>query len=171
MSVPRKKNYAWAWFFVFVLVASVAVAAFMIWFNLRLQLTSEKLEAAMERWKQHGPSDYLMTYTRKIGEGGEPDTFVVKVRNKKAVEVRMNGEPLRDEHGVAIVDDRLQYHRMEALFRDIERFLEMDAREGKTNYNVAIFDEQTGALRKFIRSVRATRQHVDEEVKIEPLVE
>jgi hypothetical protein len=171
MTVPRRKNNAWLWFFAFVTIASVAVAEFMILFNLRLQLTPEKLEAAMERWRTHGPTDYLMTYTRKIGNSDEADRFVVRVRNKQVVEVRMNGELLRDGRGIVIVDERLQYHRMESLFRDIERFLEMDAREGKKNYNVAVFDDQTGALRMFRRSVKVPPQHVDEEVKIEPLAD
>jgi hypothetical protein len=168
-AVPRKKNSAWLWFFVFVVCASVGVAGFMIWFNLRMQLTAEKLEAAIGRWKEHGPADYRMTYTRRFGEGGEPDTFTVTVRNKKVVEVRMNGAPLRDKDGIAIVDERLQYHRMDRLLSDIERLLQNDAREGKKNYNVAIFDEHTGALRRFVRSERSPRRHVEEEVKIEPL--
>jgi hypothetical protein len=170
-SPPRKKNYAWVWFFVFVVVASIAMAGFMIVFNLRLQLKPEQLADAMARWQEHGPADYVMTYTKqlKVNENTIADTFVVKVRAKKVFEVRMNGEPLRDADGVPIVDERLQYHSMDSLLRYIERFLELDAKAGQKNYNLAIFDEQTGALRKYVRSDKHTRQHVDEEVKIEPL--
>jgi len=46
---------------------------------------------------------------------------------------------------------------MDRLLRDIERFLELDAHAGKKNFNRADFDEQTGALREFVRFVRDTR--------------
>ena len=38
------------------------------------------------------------------------------------------------------MDERLQYHSMDRLLRDIERFLELDAKEGKKNFHRAIFD-------------------------------
>jgi hypothetical protein len=167
-SLPRKKNYAWIWFFAFVIVASVGVAAFMIQFNRALQLTPEKLAEAQARWKANGPADYLLTYTRHLGNSDNVDTFVVTVRQKRVVEVRMNGKLLRDEKDVPIADERLQYHSMDRLLRDIERFLEIDAKENRKNYNVAYFDEQTGALQKYTRSVRGG-EHVVEEAKIEPL--
>jgi hypothetical protein len=169
MTTPRKKNRLWVWFFVFIVIATVSLAGFMIWFNLRLQLKPEQLAAAQERWKQHGPADYLMTYTKKLGDSDHEDTFVVKVRARRVVEVRMNGEPLRDSEGVPIVDERLQYHSMDRLLRDIERFLELDAKEGKKNYNVAVFDEQSGALERYVHRVTHTRERVEIRVKVEPL--
>jgi Family of unknown function (DUF6174) len=169
MTTPRKKNRLWVWYFVFVVIASVGLAGFMIVFNLRLQLKPEQLAAAQQRWKEQGPADYLMTYTKKLGDSAHVDTFVVKVRARKVVEVRMNGEPLRDSEGVPIVDERLQYHSMDRLLRDIERFLELDAKAGKKNYNVADLDEKTGALRRYVRSVRDPPEHVVEDVSVEPL--
>jgi hypothetical protein len=171
MTTPRKKNHAWVWFFVFIVVASVGVAAFMIVFNLRMQLKPEQFEAAMQRWRDHGPSDYLMTFTRRINKG-EPDTFVVKVRAKKVVEVCMNGKLLRDEstkQPYPAGHAQLQYYTMDRLLRDIEVFMQRDVRDGRKIYNVAVFDEETGALRRYVRSDNVTRQHVEESVKIEPL--
>jgi len=152
-------------------VASVGVASFMIWFSQHLQLTPAQLEAAMRQWKAHGPSDYLMTFTKRIAKN-EPDTFVVKVRARKVVEVRMNGKPLRNEdtkQPFPAGHDQLQYHSMDRLLRDIETFIQRDAREGKTVYNVATFDKDTGALQRYVRSDRSTGQHVEENVNIEPL--
>jgi hypothetical protein len=169
MTTPRKKNRLWVWYFVFIVIASVGLASFMIWFSLRQQLKPEQLAAAQQRWKEQGPSDYLMTYTRKLRDNEHEDLFIVKVRAKKVVEVRMNGEPLRDAEGVPIVDERLQYHSMDRLLRDIERFLELDAKEGKKNFNVAEFDEQTGALQTYVRRVMGTHERVKEVVKVEPL--
>jgi len=159
------------WFFVFIVVASVGVAGFMIWFNRSLQLKPEQLEAAMQRWEEHGPSNYLMTFTKRINRG-EPDTFVVKVRARKVVEVRMNGKPLRNEdteQPFPAGHDQLQYYSMDRLLRDIERFIQQDARDGKKIYNVATFDKDTGALETYTRSDSVSRQHVRETVKIEPL--
>ncbi len=173
MSVPpRKKNYLWVWFFVFVVVASVGVAGLMIWFNLRLQLKPEKLAEAMQRWQEHGPRDYRMTVTKRIGDSDHVDTFVATVRNQKVLDVQMNGEPLRDQETDERFPpghERLQYFTMDRLLREIERFMELDAKEGRKTYNVAIFDEQTGALRKYIRRVMGTRERVEEDVKVEPL--
>jgi hypothetical protein len=169
-SSSRTKNRAWIWFFAFLAVASVGVAAFMIVFNLRLQLKPEQLDAAMERWRQHGPADYQMTFTRRINQRDTTDTFKVTVRNRRVIEVRLNGELLRDEDNKPYPagHERLQWYTMEKLLREIEVFLDNDAKEGKKNYNVAIFDEETGALRKYLRSVRGG-ERVDEEVKVEPL--
>jgi hypothetical protein len=171
MTTPRKKNHAWVWFFVFIVVASVGVAGFMIAFNLRMQLKPEQLETAMQRWNERGPSDYLMTFTKRINNS-EPDTFVVKVRAKKVVEVSMNGKPLRNEdteQPFPAGHDQLQYYSMDRLLRDVERFIQLDARDGKKIYNVATFDKDTGALETYTRSDKVAGQHVRETVKIEPL--
>src|SRR5438128_609445 len=111
----RKKNYLWVWFFVFVVAASIGAAGFMIWFNLSLQLKPEQLQEAMQRWQEHGPSDYLMTYTKRLNDSPNMDAFVVKVRAKKVVDVRLNGNPLRNEEThqpFPAGHDRLQYHSM-----------------------------------------------------------
>ena len=63
---PKPKNNAWIWFFAFLLVASVGVVAFMIWFNNSIQLTPEKLAENLQRWKEKGPRDYKLTYTKRI---------------------------------------------------------------------------------------------------------
>jgi hypothetical protein len=172
MTARTETNYAWLWFFGFIVVASVGVAWFMIEFNRRLQLRPEQLAEAQALWKERGPSDYRMTYTKRIGDRDHMDTFVVTVRNRRAVEVLMNGEPLRNEETNEPFppgDDRLQYHTMDRLMRDIERFLELDAKAGKKNYNVALFNDETGALQRYVRRVMGTRERVEEDVKVDPL--
>jgi hypothetical protein len=171
MTVAQKKNRAWIWFFAFLVVASIGVAGFMIWFNLRLQLTPEKLEAEMERWRQQGPKSYLLTFTRKVNDSERTETFVVRVIRGRAMEVRLNGEPLRgvDNQPLPAGHDRLQWYTMDNLLRDIEVFLERDAKAGVKNYNVAFFDERTGALKSYIRSVRGQRQHIAQLAQVEPL--
>jgi hypothetical protein len=168
MSLP-KKNHLWIWFFVFVIAASVALAGFMIWFNLRLQLTPEKLEAARQKWKEHGPKDYAMTITTKLGE--HVDVYKVKVEGGKVMEVRLNGELLRNQETDVVYKPghaKLQYYSMERQFVYLEGFLESDAKKNEKNHLIAIFNEKTGALEFFTRSERATRMHVEQKVTLEP---
>jgi hypothetical protein len=168
----RRKNRWWIWFFAFIAVASVAVAVFMIWFNWRLQLTPEKLEAEMQRWKEHGPASYVLTFTRQI-KSGAPEQFVVRVRKRKAIEVRLNGDLLRDEQNQPFPagHERLQWYTMDKLLREIEIFLDQDARERRQVFNVATFDANTGALETYIRSDKVRDVHIRETAKVELLVE
>jgi hypothetical protein len=171
-TAPRRKSYAWLWFFVLVFAASIGVAGFMIWFNLRLQLTPERLAEAMQHWKEHGPRDYVMTVSKRIGNADRVDTIVAKVRGGTVIEVRLNGEPLRDQETderFPAGHPRLQYYTMDHLLREIERFLELDERAKWKAVNRALFDEESGALRWYLRSVRGTGEHVEETVKLEPL--
>jgi hypothetical protein len=166
----RAKNSAWIWFFAFLLVASIGVAGFMIWFNQRMQLEPARLETEMKKWREHGPSDYRLVITKQVNDG-EPEHFEVTVRNHRVIEVRLNGQRLRNESNEPYPPghERLQWFTMDNMLRDIEVFLDRDAKDKRKNYNVALFDEETGALRKYVRRVMGTTQRVEETVQIEPL--
>jgi hypothetical protein len=172
MTAP-KKNLTWVWYFAFLLVASVGVAGVMIWFNLSIQLTPEQLDAAWKRWKEHGPRNYRLTYTKQITNNDHEatDELVATVQDGRAWEVFLNGARLLDDEGHVITpgDERLQYHTMNALFRDVDRFLELDAKENRKTYTVAGFDKETGALVRYIRRVMGTRQRLELDVKVQPL--
>lgn len=160
-TAPPRKNRAWVWFFVFVVTASVGVAGFMIWFNLRQQLKPEQLEAAWERWKQHAPRDYVLSYRKELNQAESVDHFVVTVRGGKVEAVLMND-------AVRLGPEQLAYHSMDRVFRDIERFLEMDAKAGRKTFTTAIFDAETGAVRRFIRRVPGTKERLQLDLKVEP---
>ena len=174
MDAPRRRNRLWLWFLIFVVVASVGLAGFVIVFNMRLQLKPEQVADAIQRWKEHGPRDYLLTLTKQIGgnDQAHTDTFVVTVRDKKVIDVRMNGEPLRNQE----TDERyppgharLQWYSMDRMLSDVETFLERDAKAGVKNFNVAVFDTETGALLRYVRREMGTRHRVQEDVKLERL--
>lgn len=158
----KPKNRYWVWFFAFVLLASVGVAVFLIVFNLRMQLKPEQLEAAQQRWKEHGPSDYRLTYLKKINDNSHADKFVVTVRDGKVVDVVMNDD-------LHLEPERRPYHGMDRLLRDIERFQELDAKAGRKVYVTAIFDDKTGAMLRYVRRVMGTTERVQLDARVEPL--
>jgi hypothetical protein len=159
MSAPPKSNN-WKWVFVALFGLALFAAVFLIVYNLRQQLKPERLEAARKQWDAKGPANYVMRYTTRMNEETTTDEYVVKVRNKKAYEVLVNGFPEPPE--------RLGYHGMDALFDYIERFVELDAEKGKPRtFTKASFDEQTGALREFVRRVMGKRERLH--ILVEPL--
>jgi hypothetical protein len=159
--VPIKKdNYGWLVFFIFLVVASALAAGIMIGFNRMIQLTPEMLETAMQRWKQKGPRNYRMVYTKQLNEEQRVTKFVVTVRAGKVEEVLMNGKPLEPDPETHH-DPRI-YHSMNQLFNDIDRFMNIDARPNQPKVFVtADFDEQTGALRRYVRRVMGTTQRIE----------
>jgi hypothetical protein len=157
-NVPRApKNHAWLWIFLFLIVASIAVAAVMIWYNLRLQLKPEQLEAARALWKERGPRDYRMVYTTQLRDESHKDRFVVEVRAGRVQSVIMNQTLFLNTREMA-------YHSMERLYSEIAQSLEKDAKEGRKVYTRANFDGATGALQDYVRRVMGSRERVQIQV-------
>ena len=160
---PPPRNNAWIWFFLFIFVSSIGVTGFMIWFNLSIQLTSDKLEASRKLWQDSGPKSYDMKYTKWINDDPNGITYRVKVRDGKAIEVKQGKELLEQKDRT---DDPRMYHTMDALYRDVERFMDIDTKKGaKRVYVTAVFNEDHGAIRKYIRRVMGERERV--EIRVE----
>jgi hypothetical protein len=154
---PRRENYGWVYFFIFVFGAGILVALIMIWFTRSIQLTPELLEAAKKRWQESKITDYNLTYKKKLNDD-DWMTFRVKFRKDKVQEVLMNGKPLQTEGE----QDPLPYHSMDAYFRFLERFLDIDQKpDAPKVYFVADFDQKTGAIIRFTRYNRSDRQRVE----------
>ncbi len=161
---PPRHKYGWIVFFVLVLTASVGVMVFMIWFNLSIQLKPEQFETAWKLWKEKAPADYDMVYTEKTNPDDKTTIFAVKVRSGKVQEVLMNGRPL--EKTAEQRDDPRIFRSMDAQFRAIQTFMDIDARPGATKvYVTAIFDAETGGVRRYIRRVMGSQQRVEIVVK------
>ena len=142
----------WKWYFAALILLTLAATVSLIVYNLWQQLTLEKFENNLKLWQQKGPKSYTLVYKDKFtSQGGDEQTnhYVVKVVNRKVKEVLVNGVPK---------EERLEYHDMDGLLGFIERFFEMDEKEKRKVYRKAVFDENTGALRYFVRSVMATRE-------------
>src|SRR5207302_4370968 len=138
------------------LAALTLLAISLNWrFNLNQQLTREQLYAARVDWQRHGPANYDLEYVK---EGSVTGTYDVQVRKGKVVAATLDGRPL--EPRLYPTCD------MNALFDDIERFLDLDAEPGSPRaYNVATFDVQDGHLLRYIRTVSATWQRLHSRLK------
>ncbi|MBM3997079.1 MAG: hypothetical protein FJ303_23450 [Planctomycetes bacterium] len=159
---PIKKNNYWIYFFVFVFVTSIGVAAFMIWFNLSIQLNPEQLENAIRLWNANRPKNYNLVYTKRLNDDSHTDKFEVEVSEGVVTKVLMNGNSL---------DKELRpFHSMDRLLRDIEKFSEMDAKPGAPRvYVTAIFDPHSGALRRYVRRVMGTNLRIEMQINIDAL--
>jgi hypothetical protein len=158
--MTMEKNHGWIWFFVVVIGLGIAAMASLIVYNLSQQLKPEQLADARRLWKEKGWRSYQLSYTIRRGIEASSDAFVVRVRGGRVVSSTVNGLP---------EEKRLFGARgMEALFDDIERFLELDARPGQPRtFTRAIFDNNTGALRSYVRRVMGGKERT--EIKVESI--
>ena len=90
-----QKNHNWIWFFAALVVLGSAAIAINWAYNSRQQLTMAQLIAAEDLWDKNGPADYDLvvekTFQSSSATEPERDQIEVKVRNKKAIEVKLNG--------------------------------------------------------------------------------
>jgi hypothetical protein len=165
---PPEKNYLWIYYFVFLVIASVAAAVFMILYNLSIQLKPEELEAAQKLWQEIGPKSYDMVYTEEINSDKRKTIFAVKVRAGKVTEVLMNGKPLEPTKEDGEVHDPRPYHSMDAKFREIIRFMDLDQKKDAPKvYVTANFDPKDGHIERYVRNVMGTTQRVELNIKLE----
>ena len=165
--VPVRNN-GWIWYFAFLIIASVGVTAFMIWFNLSIQLQPEQLEVAHKRWLEHGPKNYKLVLKKKLNNEDRVTTVIATVRNKKVTDVTMDGRPLTAEKEGD--PDPRPNHSMDAQFSFVQTFMTMDHKEKAPKaYVTALFDPETGALLRYVRRVMGTTQRVELNITLEAI--
>jgi len=156
-----KNTSGWKWFFGVLALLTVSASVSLIWYSQAQQLRPEQFEAAAAHWAKHKPRSYRLRYKDTFSsQAGETTTndYAVEVRDGKVVEVLVNGSPKAE---------RLEYHDMEGLFSTIERFLDLDEKEKRKVYRIGVFDPESGALRRYVRRVMASRER--QEIIVEPL--
>src|SRR5262249_61191481 len=91
---PRPANRPssnWIWYFAVVAVLSILFTLILVRFNLAQQLTLADLRAAEQLWKERGPADYDMEYTK---QGSATGTFTRRVHNHRVETGICDGGPL-----------------------------------------------------------------------------
>jgi hypothetical protein len=125
-------------------------------------LTPDSLSRAEAKWKASRPAFYRLVIEMK-GDRVEKARFQVNVRSGNVVELRRNDQPVTIKDG--------EDYSMDGLFHILH--LEMDlaqkpamlgAPEGYTAYLMAKFDEDTGRLIRYQRTVGGTTNTINIEV-------
>src|SRR5207249_12046722 len=136
-------------------------------YNARQRLTPEELRVAQDRWDRAGPRDYDLAIDKTIGSAAadgvkNSDRITVEVRAGKAASGTINGQPLEPR--------LLSQYDMPGWLSFVEEFLRQAEQPGAPRtFLAADFDPQTGALRRFRRSVRTTREWVEVVFRLTPV--
>jgi hypothetical protein len=162
-----QRNRGWIWFFVVLGILAAAAVTINVLYSARQRLTMDQLRAAEDRWDQGGPRDYDLVIDKTIGSatpGGDKtrDRITVEVRGGKSRKGTINGQPL---------DERLlgQYD-MTGWLSFVEEFVRQSEKpDAPRTFLSADFDPQTGALLRFRRSVRTTREWVEVVFRLTPV--
>jgi hypothetical protein len=155
---PPRRNRGWLWFFLVLFVLTAAASTTLIVYNLKQQLKAEDLEAAWELWKKKGPASYELVYTVDMNENARPETYVVRVRDKKTESV-VRKMADKDEP----LERRLySYYGMDQLFGNISDFMRQDSQPAKPRtYTRAVFDPEDGHIWWYVRRVMGSRERVE----------
>jgi hypothetical protein len=122
-------------------------------------LTPEALSAARQKWESSRPGFYRLVIAME-GDRVESGEFEVTVRGIEVISVRRNGQ--------VVLPGRGQDYSMDGLFRMLAQELELTrnpgllgAPPGYRAYPMANFDEDTGQIEQFRRTVGGTENTVD----------
>jgi hypothetical protein len=156
---PRSRSRRWLWFFALLLVLATGGITAEVWFNLRQQLTPEKLAEARRRWQEHGPRDYVLEYAVKHEYNPDvvtlpPERAYVEVEGGKVKSVVLVG-------GGTAHSGEFKFGSMDDLFDWIEQRLQADLQaEGRRPFVKATFGKDDGHLAHYVRSVMRTRERL-----------
>jgi hypothetical protein len=162
-----QRNRGWIWFFIVLTVLAVAAITINLLYSSRQRLTMDQLRAAQDLWDRAGPKDYDLVIDKTIGPataGGDKirDRITVHVRDGKGRSGTINGQPL---------DERLlSQYDMAGWQSFVEEFVRQSEKpDAPRTFLSADVDPQTGALRRFRRSVRTTREWVEVVFQLTPV--
>jgi hypothetical protein len=122
-------------------------------------LTPAVLSAQQEKWKSHQPGFYRLV-VEMSGDRVETGAFEVLVRSGEVVSLRRNG--------IVVKPERDQDYAMDGLFRMLQQELGLAERPavlgapgGYSVYTLANFDEETGRLIHYRRTVGGTSNSIE----------
>jgi hypothetical protein len=159
----RRRSRAWVAFFVLLLALASVGVAMPILYNLGQQLRPEQLAAARQRWRDHGPADYDLTYQVAYDRDPLAERHIVLVRGGKVVFASCEGEVRYQAPALAAAVGlpagglgKGGGLDVPAVFDHIDELLREQGAAARRNFLVAVFDPKDGYPRRFIRRVRGT---------------
>jgi hypothetical protein len=163
MSVPPRRR-TWLWFYIVLGILS-ATGILVLWATRDLRglepLTLERLELARQLWQDNGPDEYRLDYRKR---GSVSGTFLVEVRQAKAVSVLMDGQELPSA--------QIQNYTMPVLFDELEDLLKQSQKpeQSGTILNVR-FHPKDGHIERYIFSFPVTqgRRTLEVTVQLRPI--
>ena len=161
------RNRGWIWFFVILTGLAAAAITINLLYSASQRLTMERLHAAQNLWDRTGPKDYDLVIDKTIGPttaGGDKtrDRITIQVRDGKGKSGTINGQPLPER--------LLSQYDMAGWLSFVEEFVRQSEKpDAPRTFLSADFDPHTGALQRFRRSVRTTREWVDVAFQLTPV--
>jgi hypothetical protein len=141
------------------IITSLAILLFFTACSRLPPLTSEVLLQAEQKWAMHRPDSYRLVIDMS-GDRVETGKFEVQVRSNKVAGIRRNGVTISPNLG--------QDYSMEGLFHILEQELSLaekptmlGAPEGYGVYTNARFDDMTGRLIRYRRTVGGTSNSIE----------
>ena len=174
---PRSRR--WIGFFVVLAVLASFAIIVPLAFNLSIQLSSEQLTEAQQRWQETGISNYDLEYLIKTthSDNEEERAYLVQVRDRQVVLVVCDSELVYLDPSLALVaglgvpalslDDPKRFG-IPALFAEIEAALRQDESSGRRNLASAQFDLKDGHPFHYVHRVRGTKERIEWNIKFSP---
>jgi hypothetical protein len=169
----RRRSRAWIAYLAILAVLSAVAALAPIVYNLRQQLRPEQLEAARQRWREHGPRDYDLTFAIRYDRETLPQRHLVIVRGGKVVFASCEGEivtlhpTLRAAAGLPAGGSCKEPGQdVPALFDHIQELL--GEPNADRNFLVAAFDVKDGHPLRIIRRVHRSSTREEWNLRLWP---
>jgi hypothetical protein len=174
-SPPRRSSWRWISFFVVLAVLAVTAVTLPIIYNLSQQLKPEQLAEARQRWRDHGPTDYDLTYAITYDRERLPERHIVLVRGGEVVFASCEGEvvalspALSAAAGLPVGGlSQSRPRDIPGIFAHIADLLQEESTADRRNFLVAVFDRREGYPRRFIRRIRGTSTREEWNVRLWP---
>jgi Family of unknown function (DUF6174) len=126
-------------------------------------LTQDVLLQAEQKWKAHEPAQYRMVIEMS-GDRVETGTFEVEVHGGKVSSLRRNGREIQANPGQDYSMDGL-FHMLEQELGLAEKPSMLGAPEGYAVYTSAKFDDATGRLIHYRRTVGGTPNSIEVNIR------
>ncbi|MGF1578885.1 MAG: hypothetical protein ACFCD0_05940 [Gemmataceae bacterium] len=162
-TAPRlPKPRSWIWFFVVIVVLVATAITTLIIYNVNQLLTREDVEAGLARWKEKGPSSYVMYFkVRRIGDIVEP----VPLTTPGEYQVKVVDDEVKyvSRDFVALPPETYKHFGMEAIYENLilSNLQEDEKKDAPSTFTRGIFHHTDGHVQWYVRRVSRTRNRVE----------